>query len=120
MKRKKVSKHRNGGQWSEARYWGAVRSALRRGFRFWKPITDAKNKARRAVTGKGRQKWEYQCNHCSEWFKGNEVEVDHIIPCGSLKEPKDLVPFLERLTTEDGFQVLCKSCHQIKTQEEKK
>jgi len=117
--RKLVEKSRNGGTWSEAKYWGAIRSMLRRGFRYWKPIADTKNKARRAYSGGGRQKWEYQCKHCEEWFKGVEVEVDHITPCGSLKCAEDLAPFVERLTTESGFQLLCKPCHQIKTNEEK-
>ena len=120
MKRQRVSKYRNGGTWSEAKYWGAVRSALRRGFRFWKPITDAKLKARRPVSGRGRQKWEYQCNHCTQWFKGDEVQVDHIIPVGTLKCEDDLVQFLRNLTTEEGYQVLCSDCHGKKTAEERK
>lgn len=116
----KVPKTRNGETWTESRYWSAVRSTLRRGFRYWKPIMDAKKAARRSYTGMNkRQKWESQCAHCKKWFKESETEVDHIIPCGSLKGPEDLVPFLERLTTEDGFQVLCKPCHQKKTNEEK-
>jgi 5-methylcytosine-specific restriction endonuclease McrA len=116
----KVQKTRGAGTLTEAQYWGKIRSGLRRAFRFWPPITNAKNEARRPVKNKGRQKWEYQCNHCKQWFKGDEVEVDHIVPCGSLKSAEDLVPFLERLTTEDGFQVLCKPCHKVKTEEEKK
>ena len=67
-----------------------------------------------------RLKWESQCNHCKEWFKESDTQVDHIIPCGSLKNSKDIAGFLERLTTEDGFQVLCTTCHQEKTNKEKK
>ena len=114
-----VEKNRNGGTWSEARYWGAVRSSLRRGFRFWLPITACKNKARRPKKRGGRQKWEYKCAKCKKWFKGTEVQVDHKIPVGSLKCGKDIEGFLERLTTETGFQVLCKPCHQIKTNTER-
>lgn len=116
----KAPKTRNSETWSESQYWSAVRSMLRRGFRYWKPIMDAKKAARRSYVGMNkRQKWESQCAKCEKWFKESETQVDHIIPCGSLRGPEDLVSFLERLTTEDGFQVLCKPCHQEKTNEEK-
>lgn len=114
-----VSKHRNNGTWSEAKYWGSVRSILRRGFRYWGPISECKKEARRVYIGEGkRQKWEYQCNHCSEWFPDKECQVDHIEPVGSLKSGEDLKGFLERLTPESGFQLLCKGCHKIKTNAE--
>ena len=32
---------RNAGTWSEAKYWGTLRSGLRRLFRFWQPAQDA-------------------------------------------------------------------------------
>lgn len=112
-------KIRNAGTMTEAQYWAKVRSALRQAFRYWKPITQAKQDARRAKKNGGRQKWEYQCNHCYLWFKGDEVEVDHIIPVGSLKCKEDLVQFLDNLTAEEGYQVLCKPCHNIKTSEER-
>lgn len=114
-----VEKTRNAGLWTEARYWGGVRSALRRGFRFWRPIVQCKLDARRAKVDGGRQKWEYVCAECSNWFKGTEVEVDHTVPTGSLKCADDLTGFLERLTAEEGYRLLCKPCHKIKTNEEK-
>jgi len=115
-----VQKTRNGGTQTESAYWGSVRSGLRRAFRYWKPITAAKLEARRTYTGSNkRQKWEYQCAVCNQWFKGSDTQVDHIIPCGSLKSSEDLAGFLERLTPESGFQVLCKPCHKIKTTKER-
>ena len=60
----------------------------------------------------GRQKWEYQCAACCEWFKGTEIHVDHIVPCGTLKSFADLPTFAERLFCEaDGLRVLCHECH---------
>jgi len=118
----KASKPRNGGKWSESAYWGAVRSALRAKFRFWGPAVAAKNAARRPVLGCGQQKWEYRCSTCGGWFMGKEVQVDHVEPCGSLRNEGDIAGFLERLTPEDpgAFQVLCKACHNEKTQAERK
>jgi len=113
-------KTRNNGEWTEARYWQQVRSSLRRGFRYWKPIVQCKLDARRKYTGNNkRQKWEYQCKKCKKWFMEKEIQVDHIIPVGTLKCSDDIVSFLERLTTEDGYQVLCNQCHNKKTKSEK-
>lgn len=69
-----------------------------------------------------RLKWEYQCNHCKQWFPEKEIQVDHVIECGSLKSADDLVGFLERLTPEDvnAYQVLCKPCHKARTQEQRR
>ena len=115
----RVPKTRNAETWTEAKYWGMLRSALRRAFRYWKPITDCKIESRRPNEGDNkRQKWEYQCNHCDDWFADKEVQVDHIIPVGSLRSSDDLKGFIERLTPEEGFQTLCKPCHKIKTDAE--
>ena len=120
MAKTRVKRTRNAETWTESQYWSAVRSALRRAFRYWKPATAAKADARRLYTGSNkRQRWEYQCAHCERWFKDKEVQIDHITPVGSLKTPEDLAGFLQRLTPEDGFQVLCKECHKEKTQSER-
>lgn len=119
-KRQLVPRTRNAGTWTEAQYWGAIRSHLRRGFKFWKPITATKLAARRKYEGENkRQKWEYQCAICGEWFNSKEVQVDHIVPCGSLKCYEDIAGFVERLTAEEGYRLLCKPCHQEVTNEER-
>lgn len=84
----------------------------------WGPKIEAKKAARRpSQSDNKRLKWEYQCDQCKGWFRGDETEVDHIVPCGSLKSFEDLGPFAERLFCEaDGFRVLCKAkCHSKKT-----
>jgi 5-methylcytosine-specific restriction endonuclease McrA len=69
---------------------------------------------------KGRQKYEYQCAHCQQWWSAKDVEVDHVIPAGSLKEYDDLPGFVERMFCEqDGLQVLCRECHKQKTEDDK-
>jgi len=119
-RRVRVPRTRNAGQWTEAQYWGAVRSGLRKAFKYWGPARIAKENARRKYVGKNkRQKWEYQCAECGLWFKDKEVQIDHTIPVGSLRTGHDLKGFLERLTCESGFAVLCKPCHQIKTNKER-
>ena len=53
-----------------------------------------------------------------------EVEIDHIISCGSLKCYDDLPGFVERLFCEaDNIRVVCKPCHKAhtkKSREDKK
>lgn len=116
----RVEKTRNAGTWTEARYWSAVRSYLRRGFRYWKPATEAKIRARRANQSKNKRlTWEYLCANCKEWWADRDIQVDHITPVGSLRQLEDLPGFLERLTPEEGFQVLCKKCHKKKTNNER-
>jgi len=119
----RAAKTRNAETLTEAAYWGKVRSVLRGGFRYWKPIMNALNASSRAYKGENkRQKKEYQCAICGGWFMRKNVEVDHIIPCGSLKCAADIAPFLERLTAEDpkSFQTACKSCHLLKSNSERK
>ena len=48
------------------------------------------------------------------------INVDHIIPAGSLNTAQDLPLFVERLFCEqDNLQVLCTTCHDKKTLKEK-
>lgn len=114
---------RNGNTWTESQYFGAIRSALRGKFRWWVPMTKVLNKARRKYVGRNKRiKWEYQCAECKEWNIRDKVHMEHKIPCGSLTSYDDIVPFVQRLTTEneDDFQVLCKVCHQKKSTAERK
>lgn len=111
---RRVERTRNGGQWTEARYWGFIRSALRHAFTKWGPKHAAKREAKVAYN-------KYNCAACSGVFPSKEVEVDHIVPAGSLRTYDDLPGFVERMFCEaEGFQVLCKTCHQAKTNEERK
>jgi 5-methylcytosine-specific restriction endonuclease McrA len=117
----RVVKTRNAGTMTESAFWSFIRSALRQKSIWWKPITQTKMNARRAYKGPNkRQKFEYQCAHCTKWFPEKKINVDHICPAGSLNCAQDLPGFVERLFCEsDNLQVLCESCHDVKTKEEK-
>jgi 5-methylcytosine-specific restriction endonuclease McrA len=111
----------NNGTQTESEFFGMIRSALRKTSRWWKPIAAAKHAARRAFSGTGRQKWEYQCAECKNWFKDTDCIVDHIIPCGTLTSLDDLPEFARKLFCDvSGLQVLCKPCHKDKIAEERK
>lgn len=115
-KKERVPKTRNAGTMTEAAFWSMIRSALRKRSMYWKPINNAKNEAKRPYKGDNpRLKWEYQCKKCKKWFPAKNIEIDHIKEVGSLKSGDDLKGFVERLFAENGFQVLCKKCHNKKT-----
>ena len=117
-----MAKTRNAGTMSESAFWSFIRSALRQKSRWWKPILQCKQKAKRPYKGPlKRQRWEYQCNECKNWFPDKKINVDHIVPAGTLKCANDLPGFVERLFCEvDNLQVLCSNCHDKKTKSEKK
>jgi 5-methylcytosine-specific restriction endonuclease McrA len=125
MARKKrvtrVVRTRNAGTMSESAFWGFIRSALRQKSRWWKPIMICKQKSKRPYKGPNkRQKFEYQCNSCKQWFPEKQINIDHIVPAGSLNSASDLPGFVERLFCEENnLQTLCSNCHDIKTKKEK-
>ena len=127
MAKKKVTrrtatpKTRNAGTMTESAFWSFIRSTLRQKSRWWKPITQCKMESRRPYKGPlKRQKFEYQCNSCKQWFPEKKINVDHIIGAGSLNCGADLPGFVERFFCEqDNLQVLCEVCHNEKTQSEK-
>lgn len=67
-----------------------------------------------------RQRFEHQCNICKDWFKQDEVQIDHIIPAGSFLELTEecLGGFAWRLF-QGELQKLCSECHKIKTKEDR-
>ncbi len=67
-----------------------------------------------------RQRFEHQCNECKQWFKQDEVQIDHINPCGSFLEltPECIGGFVYRLF-EGSLQKLCGECHKKKTKQER-
>lgn len=119
VKKQLVPRTRNLGTMTEVEFFGKIRSALRKAFRFWKPMNAALEKASRPnQSSNARLKNEYQCAKCGGWFARKDVEIDHIEECGSLMSLQDIPKFVERLTKEDvnAYQVLCKKDHKEKTQ----
>ena len=119
-KTNRVARTRAGGEWTEAGFWCFLRSGLRQMSRRWPPIArHALLAARRRYVGPNkRQKWEYQCAACEDWFNAKQIAVDHIDPCGSLKSFDDIRGFTERLFVEtDRLRVLCEGCHEKRKDE---
>lgn len=110
----RVARTHAGGEWTRARYFTFLRTALRSAAMRYPPIVrHALEAVRRKSESKTnpRLKWEFQCKLCGLWYPRKVVRVDHIVPCGSLKSYDDLPGFVERMFCEpSGLQVLCVDC----------
>lgn len=64
----------------------------------------------------------YECKKCKKTGPLKEFDLDHVIP---VIGPEGFISFdvyIERLfpDNEDGWQLLCKKCHEKKTEKENK
>lgn len=121
----KPAKPYNGGTWTSARFASFIKSALRAASRKWPQKHQALKDAcvgKRLNKATGKDIFHYKCAACSKLFKGVDVQVDHIDPVVSVEHGFigwDV--YIERMFCEaDGYQVLCKTCHSIKTANERK
>jgi hypothetical protein len=114
---------RNGGQWTESRFYSFVKGALRSASMKWPPKNEVKKAAR-------IRRGVYVCKGCDqavpnsikvEGKRINNVFVDHILPV--IDPAVGFVSWdevIERMFCEaNGLQVLCKDCHDAKTKEER-
>jgi 5-methylcytosine-specific restriction endonuclease McrA len=106
----------------------AIRSAVRRTFSRSPMVREVMLKVRRerpwtlkdgSIAKKPRV--EYQCSNCQQWHMGKDIQVDHAIP---VVDPEvgfvDWNTFIERLfCPQENLSVLCKTCHENKTNSEK-
>lgn len=90
------------------RHW--LTNKVRRLSYQWPPRKDAIKKAR-------LERGIYRCNICEGKFGPKEIQLDHIEPVVNEEDGFiDWNIYLERLfCAEEGFQVLCKPCHEAKT-----
>jgi 5-methylcytosine-specific restriction endonuclease McrA len=123
--------------WTQAKFFGFLRSGMREKFNRWPPKYEVIKSAAQTMLAKdehgnrvvfktGKKAGEfktikmYACSECKQLFRQKEVQVDHIVPAGTLKSFDDLGLFAEKLFIgEHGLQVMCKACHEVKTRKEK-
>lgn len=117
-------KTRNGETWTEARYRSFIVSALRKLTTRWGPKNACKRDARhheKLLNSRGRLVFHSKCNNCGVLVPEVDASVDHIEP---VIDPEvgftSWDEYIERLLCEkEGFQVLCKPCHDHKTKQER-
>lgn len=118
----RVPRTRNNGTETESQHMGKIRAALRNISRWWKPFQTALRVASEKWNVGGRIKTLYKCAKCKKCLERKFVEVNHIVPVGSLKSYEDLPGFCERLFVENVslLEVVCKECHLEITQRQRK
>lgn len=118
-----VARPYNNGTWTKSRFFGFIRSALRSASSRWQPKFDCLKAAyvdTRVNKKTNRASKHYKCAICKDVYPGKEIQIDHILPAGSLRDFEDLPSFAKRLFCEaSGFRALCIKCHQQVTAEEK-
>ena len=65
-----------------------------------------------------RTKWKIRCEMCGEYFKLNEIEIDHIEGHHSFTKVEDFENYFRNILMVgfDGLQALCKDgCHATKS-----
>jgi 5-methylcytosine-specific restriction endonuclease McrA len=109
--------------WTEGRLKSFITSCLRGGFRRYPPKYEVLKEAfvgKKINENTKRLSAHYRCNSCGECFPTSEVQVDHVDP---IVDPDigftSWDDFIYRLfCPKSNLQVLCKSCHTIKTKKE--
>lgn len=101
----------------EKKFWTWLRSGLRSMSRRYPPIYSALAAAKRPYNGPNKkQKVCYECAKCGVLESAKNVAVDHRVDCGKLASWEDVQGFMARLFCgDDGLDVLCHSCHDVKT-----
>lgn len=126
MKTKKTTEPKptpyNGNTWTVGRYRSFITSTIRGGFRRWPPKFSVLKKA---IVGKkinpksGRLATMYECAGCKGEFPSTSVQVDHKEPVVGTEGFISWDDFIYNLFCEEGnLQVLCKTCHSVKTKQE--
>lgn len=115
---------------TEAEFVAWVLSGLRARTKLWQPANEAwkLNTRPKPAHIKGRHRVEHQCVICLQWFPKAKkkskiigVQLDHIIPCEGMSDFAKAPLWIARAFVEiDGYQKLCSTCHNIKSQKERK
>lgn len=114
--------------WStKAKWFSYLRGCLRKAWNTNPIKITVTNERRKQIPnpnpkGKKPTVWGATCECCGNDFVMKDIQVDHMIPAGSLKETSDIQGFVERLlyVKKEDIRLVCKGCHNIITDAERK
>ena len=96
-------------------------ATLRRASFRWKSRAEAQKRFKVQIGEfkTGRPKYGWFCNSCGVIDKQKNCKMDHIIPVAGEEGYTTLDEFADRLLCDvDGWQNLCKECHDDKSKQE--
>lgn len=109
-------------EWTKARWNSYVKGVLRKGTVRYPPRYEALNAAKtikKINVGSGRMAQHYACHNCGNDYPLTNVVVDHIEPVVAVTGFTNWHDVVIRMFCGvEGLQVLCKTCHKIKSNEE--
>lgn len=130
---RKTKPYINYPEWTEARMFSFIRSALRGAWTRYPVKYQVLKDAECGVKVNrfsGKKAKHYKCNECKREFPAKMVQVDHIKTNHPLKSFEDIGEYCRTLFCgKDDLQVLCnykdridgaEACHKIKTRDERK
>lgn len=118
--------------WLETRIWKTkaeffkyIRGALRMQWKRYPLKIEFKNS--RAIPnfeGSGvtnpRVKKVVQCDECKNWFAQSATEVDHLKPCGTIRDWETASTFMHNMFCDkDNMSIVCVPCHALRTYSER-
>lgn len=105
---------------SKSAFFSYIRGQLRRAWTHYPIAKKFKDKACRPNRRRGRAKFVGECASCNATMAKSHLQIDHIIPAGSITSWETSGDFLRGLfTTSDNMRLLCKKCHNMVTQMER-
>lgn len=108
--------------WSESKRFNFIKGVLRKGTTRWPAKYEVLNAAKRGKMvneSSGRIAEHFECNSCHQLFPAKLVCVDHILPVVPVTGFVSWDDTIKRMFCDaGGLQVLCVSCHKMKSQEE--
>lgn len=132
MTKKKQEERYHYQPWLETRIWKTkaeffkyIRGALRMQWKRYPLKIEFKNS--RAIPnfeGSGvtnpRVKKVVQCDECKNWFAQSATEVDHLKPCGTIRDWETASTFMHNMFCDkDNMSIVCVPCHALRTYSER-
>ena len=101
-----------------------IKGAIRQVAKFAPEVKEALEKSIHPIIKGPKGGARFTCSKCKKVFERGEVQVDHIepvIPVDKRTVDLDWNTIIKRMfCSSDNYQVLCKPCHKIKSDEERK
>ena len=107
---------------TQSMYKSYIMSGLRQKLRFYPPCLACRKESsvgRKTNSKTGRMAMHFKCAECGDDFTDKFMQVDHIETVTPITGFVSWDDIIERMFIEkDGLQLLCKTCHSVKSKAE--